>query len=139
MTVSEQIIQVINALCEKFGIAINWTSENVLPYVELLCRKLVTYEIWTSIAWTIFAIVMIVASVMFYKKMKVIYNKKSKEATFSWETSDWEIGFILSIGAVIVSAIIGSLMIACQILDIIKCLTFPEMYVFEYVSRLIQQ
>jgi hypothetical protein len=139
MTVSEQIIQVINALCEKFGIAINWTSENVLPYVELLCRKLVTYEIWTSIAWTIFAIVMIVVSVMFYKKMKVSYNKKSKEATFSWEISDWEIGFILSIIVAIASVIIGGTIIICQILDIIKCLTFPEMYVFEYVSRLIQQ
>jgi hypothetical protein len=82
---------------------------------------------------------MIVASVMFYKKMKVIYNKKSKEATFSWETSDWEIGFIVSILIAIASVIIGGTIIICQILDIIKCLTFPEMYVFEYVSRLIQQ
>lgn len=139
MTVSEQIIQVINALCEKFGIAINWTSENVLPYVELLCRKLIMYEIWTSIAWTIVAITMIIASVMFYKKMRVNYKEKSKEATFSWETADWEIGFIISIIIAIASVIIGGTMIICQILDIIKCLTFPEMYVFEYVNRLIQQ
>ena len=31
MTVSEQIIQVIDALCEKFGIAIDWTTQNIIP------------------------------------------------------------------------------------------------------------
>lgn len=39
MTVSEQIISVLDALCEKFGIAINWTEENVIPYVEILCKN----------------------------------------------------------------------------------------------------
>ena len=30
MTVSEQIIQVLDALCEKFGLVIDWTSENAI-------------------------------------------------------------------------------------------------------------
>lgn len=29
-TVSNQIIEVLNALCDKFGIAIDWTSQNEL-------------------------------------------------------------------------------------------------------------
>ena len=74
MTVSEQIIQVINALCEKFGIAINWTSENVIPYLETLCRKLITYEISTSIFWmvimTLVSIASIVATRKFYPTFK---------------------------------------------------------------------
>ena len=41
MTVSEQIIQVVDMLCEKFGMAIDWTGENVIPYIEVLCKKLV--------------------------------------------------------------------------------------------------
>ena len=49
MTVSEQIIQVIDALCEKFGIVVDWTSESVIPYLEILCTKLIKYEICTSI------------------------------------------------------------------------------------------
>ena len=54
MTVSEQIIQVINALCEKFGIVVDWTSKNAIPYLEVLCKKLITYEIWTSVITIIF-------------------------------------------------------------------------------------
>ena len=31
MNISQQIIEVLNALSEKVGIAIDWTSENILP------------------------------------------------------------------------------------------------------------
>ena len=30
----DEIIKVINDLCGKFGIAIDWTSSNVIPYLE---------------------------------------------------------------------------------------------------------
>lgn len=33
MQVSDQIIEVLNYLGEKLGVTIDWTSENVLPYV----------------------------------------------------------------------------------------------------------
>lgn len=29
-------IDIINLLCQKFGIVINWTDENVLPYIQQL-------------------------------------------------------------------------------------------------------
>ena len=39
MQVSDQIIQVLDALCEKFGIVINWSGENVIPYLQELIKK----------------------------------------------------------------------------------------------------
>lgn len=39
ITLSDQIISVLDALCEKFGIAIDWTSQNVIPYIQLLAKK----------------------------------------------------------------------------------------------------
>ena len=39
MKVSEQIIQVLDALCAKLGMAIDWTADNVIPYIEKLCGK----------------------------------------------------------------------------------------------------
>lgn len=33
MQVSDQIIQVLDAICDKFGLAVDWTSTNVLPYL----------------------------------------------------------------------------------------------------------
>ena len=45
---SEEIIKVLDALAEKFGVAVDWTSANVIPYLEQLCSKCVNYEIATS-------------------------------------------------------------------------------------------
>lgn len=134
MTVSEQIIQVINALCEKFGIAINWTSENVLPYIELLCRKLVTYEVATSIAWIVIWASLSIGGIVSAKKLTLKLKEGIEDGDF-----DCEFGLtLLRIGLVILS-LITLIVVIVQTMDIIKCLTFPEMYIFEYVSRLIQQ
>lgn len=39
MSMSEQVISVIDVICDKFGIAIDWTSENILPYIQELFQK----------------------------------------------------------------------------------------------------
>ena len=46
---SEEIIKVLDDLARRAGIAIDWTSENVLPYPIELSGKLVKYELWMSI------------------------------------------------------------------------------------------
>lgn len=58
-TVSDQIIQVLDALCDKFGLAIDWGAQNVLPYAQELMGKMVSYKLWTSVMWiVVFAIFM---------------------------------------------------------------------------------
>lgn len=133
MTVSEQIIQVIDALCEKFGIAVNWTSENVIPYLEALCRKLAVYEICTSIAWMIVVLLLSAGSIIAANKLTPIFKTKIKE------DDDYEIGAGFAIAGLIFLNLITFIVIVVQSMDIIKCVTFPEMYIFEYISMLIQQ
>lgn len=134
MTISEQIIKILDTLCAKFGIAINWTSENVIPYVEVLCKKLVTYEIVTSAMWVLLMWVLFGASAITLKKLHPWLMKAYDE--------DYDDGYmILDVALWVVTVFLGVVMIcvACdQIADIIKCLTFPEMYVFEYVSNLMK-
>lgn len=144
MTVSEQIIQVIDTLCEKFGVAINWTSQNVIPYIEVLCKKLVNYELVTSIAWTVFAILISVAFVII---CRVWYNKVlcrdkefcEKRGIKPDNRLDWEdhVGLMVFIGFTIFVCVVSGFVLIKQIGDIIKCITFPEMYVFEYIKGLI--
>lgn len=134
MVVSEQIIQVIDALCEKFGIAVDWTSKNIIPYVESLCGKLVTYEIVTSIVWVAFMTLLSIGSIIAAKKFCSIVKKKMEE---DW-WGDWEIPFGLTICTAIIVVLVSIIVTAVQTMDIIKCLTFPEMYVYQYVSTLIQ-
>ena len=51
--VSDQIIKVLDNLCEKFGLAIDWSSKNIQPYLEELMAKAVNYKIAMSIMWLI--------------------------------------------------------------------------------------
>ena len=109
MKVSNQIIEVLEYLCQKFGIVIDWTSESILPYLEQLCEKFVNYEIKTSITWIIFSIVISIISFI-----------------ISLISEDW---FLFTIVIIASTIIIG-----CQTLDIIECTTFPEKAVFEYIK-----
>ena len=135
MTVSEQIIQVINDLCAKFGIAINWTGENVIPYIENLCQKLVRYEIATSIALMMLWILLSLATTIAIKKFTPIFKKGLSRR----DSEGWFIATIFSIIGIVGIYIVTVAVSCCQINDIIKCVTFPEMYIFEYVSVLINQ
>ena len=125
MAVSEQIIQVLDALCEKFGLVIDWTSTNVIPYMTTLFEKLVKYEIWTSVAWMIFMIPVAVISIKYLKWFcKMIVDHDDEFFDDLWLVFS-VVGLLASIICVI-----------AQTMDIIKCVTFPEMFVFEYVQRL---
>jgi uncharacterized membrane protein len=128
MTVSDQIIQVLDALCEKFGIAIDWTSANIVPYVAVLCTKLVNYEIWTSVAGMAIAVVLSIIGII----LVVALREKMRNAMDNYDA--WP--FLLY--AVVACVWLATIIILCfETMDIIKCVTFPEMYVFEYVKGVI--
>ena len=136
MNVSDQIIQVLDALCEKFGLVIDWTSENVLPYLSTLCTKLVSYEIWTSVAWMSIMIVMSIASVIVTKRLVPIFKDGLEKDRRNYDVG-WGIGTGLSIFGLCILYLATIVVIVTQIMDIIQCVTFPEMFIFEYVQRVL--
>ena len=139
MTVSEQIIQVIDALCEKFGIVMDWTGDNVIPYLEILCGKLVTYEICTSVVWMVIMVSLSIGSIVATKKLAPVFKKGMEEdRKCCWGGEGWDIAAGFSIVGLIVINLISVIVVGVQIMDIVKCLTFPEMYIFEYITALIQ-
>ena len=136
MTVSEQIIQVLDALCEKFGLAIDWTSENVIPYLTTLGGKLISYEIWTSVFWIGLMTVLVIASAIAAKRLYPVF-KNGVEIDREHCDCGWQIGSFFAIIGLGIFYIVSICVIGQQIIDIIKCTTFPEMYVFEYVQSII--
>ena len=46
---SDEIVKILDDLGQRFGIAIDWTSENVMPYLQDLMGRYINYEIITSI------------------------------------------------------------------------------------------
>jgi len=129
MTVSDQIIAVLNALCEKFGIVIDWTATNILPYIQNLGSRIVTYEIATSIAWLIGTIIVVTIGYFLLAKMA----KLEKE-----QDGDTVVTSIIATVFTIVVLIIGSPILGQQINDIIKCCTIPETIIIHYAKELME-
>lgn len=119
MQISNEIIQVLEYLAEKIGITIDWTNNNVLPYVEELCKKFIEWEFATSLAWIIIVIVISVIAFLW------AYLSKG------WDDLE---GFIC-FAAIVVSVIV----IACQVFDMIECRVFPEKTIYSYIQQYIKR
>lgn len=128
MTVSNQIIEVLNALCDKFGLVIDWSSQNILPYMQELTTKIVNYEFWTSIAWILtFSFL----AIIFF----IIGNILTHTSNFHWYEDSPKTSFALFcfiMGGIFL--IIFIFVLINQTFDIITCLTFPEKTVVNFIS-----
>ena len=137
MTVSEEIIKVLDFICEKIGITIDWTAENVMPYVGELMGKLIKYEISTSIAWIVIMILLSIASIVAAKKLAPTFqeglnNQGPYDCGWDFLTAGAIVALIVLNGATII--VVGT-----QIMDIIKCITFPEMAITDYINALLNK
>lgn len=113
MQISDEVIKVLEYLCDKIGFTIDWTSNNVLPYVEQLCTKFIKWETSTSIGWIVIMLLLIIIGFIFSKVV-------------DWDGIEKLIFWMIVVIAVIVASI--------QAFDIIKCYTFPEKAIYDYVN-----
>ena len=131
MTMSDQIIAILDNICAKFGVAIDWTSENVLPYVMELAGKFIKYKIVTSIVWCVVISVLLFVAFKAYKW----FHTKHKENIWDTGLEIADMAFAIILGAMIIAAIFT---IPIEIFDIVTCIIFPEKAIFEYVNALMK-
>lgn len=125
MTVSSEIIEVLDYLGEKFGIAIDWTSNNVLPYLQTLADKFIKWEISTSIVWIIIAVFVMVGMIVLINLKRV---REINEETYG----------MLWI-PIIVLIIVSFIVICIQIFDIVECNMFPEKALYDFIKIMLKQ
>ena len=130
---SEEIIKVLDALAEKFGLTVDWTSANVIPYLEQLCGKYVNYEIATSIVWIMLGLLFFIVGIICYK---IVYKHKDWGVTYYKIISDDYFGRGLIYFGVISIFVVASLMVITQIFDIVTCFTFPEKIIIEELKSI---
>lgn len=123
MTISSQIIEVLNDLCMKFGMAIDWSQENVMPYLQELAGKYISWEVATSTAWLILLAVLAIVGIVL-----IVIDCKN--------TAKYEFGIMIFIGCILIG--IAILAGVFEVGDILTCKFFPEKQIIEYVHYLIQ-
>lgn len=122
MKVSDEIIKVLDYLGQKIGVTIDWTSKNVLPFVEQLCEKYISWEIATSLLWGFLGIVLFIIGLCFIRPAKNAWGKDSDTSVVCW---------IITIALVIAGVSIA----LTQGFDIIECKTFPEKAIYDYIKN----
>lgn len=152
--VSSQIIDVINELCKKFGIAIDWSQKNIQPYLENLVTKSVNYKLYTSIMWIIVGTLLLVCALVSFGISKDSFNKYQlyrKTYRFhgfgyrteivdeegyakyeKYEDYDDRSKFYKWIAVILI--IISIVLILWNINNMIVCTTFPEKILFDMVK-----
>ena len=130
MEVSKEIIEVLDYLGDKLGIAVDWTDKNVLPYVQQLCEKFIKWDIATSVFWIVVGIVLAIGGCLFIKLYKICENK------YNEVEGEWGFVATLCMAACIFLLISSILVIGFNIYDIIKDMFIPELRLYEYMKDL---
>ena len=130
---SEEIIKVIDELGKRFGIVIDWSSQNIIPYLQELLKRFICYQNITACVWIIISIAMTISGFVMIKFL----NKWRKSENFE---SDYYVddellaivGYICSIFMIV----LGIGLISRNILGIAKNICMPEMVVYEYIKNI---
>lgn len=139
MLASEQIIQVLNALCEKMGIVVDWTAQNAIPVAQKVCERFIHYEITRAILAMILWLCVIAGLVFGGTKIFKFFIKRIREQMdighdcFDIGTATVITGFIFT---VLITIVVGKFVTNADILC--KCLVCPELHIFEEFKYLLK-
>lgn len=130
---SEEIIKVLDELGKRFGIVIDWSNQNIVPYLQELLKRFICYQNITAGIWIIISVAIIIGGVIMLKFLNKW--KKSDDYDSSYCSDDdalAAVGYILSV--CIIALGIG--LIIGNILGITKNICMPEMVVYEYIKNI---
>ena len=113
MSFSENFINIMDAIGKQLGIAIDWTSQNVVPYIEQLSQRIINYEMCMHGFYLAISVAIIITGKKIANKAKELYEKELDE------------GYVG----------MGITCVCANIKDIITALTLPEKTIIEFIMQ----
>lgn len=134
----DEVIKVLNHLGDQFGVAIDWSSANVMPYLNDLMTRMIKYGIYINIYHIIYAIfitaLFIIVTIVLYKiAYKMILNSEENKEYVN-PAKILSTAFAISLVTTVIVALIEVGNIKDCIADIIELNTVPEKYVIEIIQ-----
>lgn len=143
---SEEIIKVLDYICGKLGLAIDWTAENVWPQVmDVLGRYRIMMLIGNAMWITLALGVIIIFIVLWYKAIKARgVALKERCDNLWWDyyghrngVAQSTAGFALTMCTVIIGFIV-LLILACCFDSFLRWFFVPEMKYLEMLKSYVQ-
>lgn len=127
MSFSNELIKILDDLGRRFGVVVDWSGENILPYLQELVTRFINWEVTTSIIWMVFSTIIIISSGIMLKKAINIIKRDD------YYDEGWFFALVVSI----ICLVIGIIVFLCQSFDIAKVVFLPELKIYEYIDYLI--
>lgn len=119
ITFTKDLIDVITYISDKLGVAVDWGSNNLVPYLQELGNKIVAYKENIAWMWVIVGIVVAVIGV---------------GALIGYFVSQDGVWLFVTVCCLGVAACI----IIPNMYTIIACQTFPEKVILDYINNIKQ-
>ena len=127
---SEEIIKVLDELGKRFGIVIDWSNQNIIPYLQELLKRFICYRNITACVWIILSIAMTISGVVMIRALNK-WRKSDDYDDYSYDILAL-LGYIFSV--LIIALGIG--LIIGNMFGIVKNVCMPEMVVYEYITNI---
>ena len=127
---SEEIIKILDDLGRRFGILIDWSSENILPYLQDLMSRFIKYDIAINIFVIIFGIIFLIITIFAIRKI----IKDKKEIQYYELLDEGMPQFFI----ICISIIIMLYTFSTGPTKIIQDIYLPEKSIYEYIKSEVQ-
>ena len=140
-----KIIETLDYLGEKIGIAIDWTAENVYPQIMDFMARYKTYEIITDIIWILIALGCCFGMYLYIKKLVIpakIRCNETREVNLWFEY--WLDRTSCNIGGTILTVFLGCITFVAVIMmfvlieDLVKWIVIPEAQFCDILKEVIK-
>lgn len=131
VTTSDQIIQVLEYVGQKFGIAIDWSVENVLPLAQTLMERIARWCIAQHVFYVALSLVGLIGGIIIFSASA---HKIPKLDRYD------EVGeTICGLGLIVfgIMGIAGAVGLCINTYYLVQSICFPELAVFEYIQSFI--
>ena len=124
--IADEIIKLLEYLFAKMGIAIDWSADNIMPYLMELGSHIVSYKMWCAIIIICAVLVSFIIVWSLCNMWKKVYPNNEDVCIYT---------IIIKLAITVVMIIT----ISVQSITIVKCKTFPEIVVYDYISSKLQR
>ena len=131
VTFSSQFIEIFDHLCQKFGVVIDWSAQNIVPYITTLCGRMTKYLIFKNVI-LIFAFIGVFY--LFWRFSKPCCSKENKWDPDFQYCKSMNISYILGwLGRGIGAAFTIGMSISA-LFTIVRCIYLPEFVIIDCLS-----
>lgn len=136
---TNQFIENLNAVCDKLGIAIDWTSDNLMPQIQDLLTRYARYLLADTITGLVTGVLLIVVSVFLVKYS--VRTTRNVDVDDTWENNNDGMAIGIAVTAFIVAAlvaVIGLCFFLFNLGSVVKVIMVPDVYAAQKLLERLQ-